>query len=656
MIRTVVVGALVGLALVAPAGFAASHRPGVTELISTVDSGVSKSQAPVALTGFEDTTSISADGRFVAFSSAASNLVAGDHNGTSDVFVRDRLRRTTELISRTPRGGSGTGTCIDAQSKTILRSGSGRPYLTPSGRFVAFVSCAADLVSGDRNAAADVFVFDRQRRTMTLASVSTGGGQGDRDVDTEPPSLSDDGSIVGWSSPATNLVANDTNGFSDAFVRDLKAHRTSRISIDAQGRQQAANSMCPKLSPDGRRVLFSSWSSTLVDGDTNGISDVFVADRANGKVVRVSTNSQGQQTQGLATGSDTCDVQQRSWDAAGRQVLFRSAAVNLAPAWKSDFLTQNSCYVHDVVDGRTQRVNVTSSGEILSGNCTHASLSRNGRFVAFMSFTPASADDDADADGFSYDRSTGTLDWLTAGAAGGKSHGAAANGDKNVTGLDISADGRYVSFTSDANDLTTSKAGMPDKTDDTANAFVRDRGPTNGVGGLAASGRLTVTQAPAFRTSGLVGGTDRVDDVGVVGAGIGANLIGVSIAYRAALDDVFVRIGLSQLRDLKAGLACPSVIGARFSVAGTPYEARACSASVDPQWTLWARQQGRWMRVRMLTGNVGTTGDEAVVAIPLAAIGAADGGRIVGFQAFTELTPGDVVVDTANLTGLPTGT
>ena len=553
--RAVVASALVGAVVVAPAGLAASHRPGLTELISTVDAGVSKSQASVALTGFEDTTSISADGRFVAFSSAASTLVAGDHNGTTDVFVRDRLRGTTELISRAARGGSGTGGCVDAQSKTVLRTGSGRPYITPSGRFVAFLSCAADLVSGDDNAAADVYVFDRQRRTMTLASVSSGGARGDRGVDLEPPSLSDDGTIVAWSSPATNLVAGDTNGSSDAFVRDLRTRRTSRVSTDAQGAQQAANSMCPKLSPDGRRVLFSSWSSTLVDGDTNGISDVFVVTRADGKVLRVSTNSQGQQAQGLATGSDTCDVQQRSWDAAGREVLFRSAAVNLAPAWKSDFLTQNSCYVHDLVDGRTHRVNVTSSGDILPGNCTHASLSRNGRFVAFMSFTPASSDDDADADGFSYDRSTGTLDWLTTGATGGKSHGTGANGDKNVTGLDISAVGRYVSFASDADDLTSSKAGMPARSDDTANTFVRDRGPTVGVAGLAASGRLTVAQAPAFRTSGLAGGADRADDVDVLGAGIGGNLVGVSLAYRAALGDVFVRVELSQLRDLKAGLA-----------------------------------------------------------------------------------------------------
>jgi Tol biopolymer transport system component len=652
--RMLVATALAASAFVAPASFAASHRPGVTQLISSVAAGVTKVPVAASLPGFEDTTSISADGRFVAFSSAAPNLVDGDRNASTDVFVRDRLRGTTELVSRTPRGTSGIGACVDPQSGTLLRTGSGRPYLTPSGRFVAFVSCAADLVPGDHNAVADVYVFDRQRHTMTLASVATGGGQADQGVDGEPPSLSDDGAVVAWSSTATSLVPGDTNGSSDVFVRDLRTRQTSRISTDAQGQQQAANSMCPKVSPDGHRVLFSSWSSTLVGDDTNGISDVFVVDRANHKVLRVSTNSQGQQAMGLATGSDTCDVQQRSWDAAGRQVLFHSAAVNLAPAWKSDLLTQYSCYVHSLVDGRTQRVNVTSSGDVMPGNCTHASLSRNGRFVAFMSFTPASAEDDADADGFSYDRSTGTLDWLTPSATGGKSHGTGASGDKGVTGLDISADGRYVSFASDADDLTASKAGMPAAGDDPTNTYLRDRGPTTGVAGLVASGRLAVVPAPGFKASGVVASTDRADDVDVAGAGVGANLTGVSIAYRAELNDVFVRIELAQLRDFKTGLGCAMVIGAGFSVAGTAYQARACSASLDPGWALWVRQRDRsWVRIRTLSGNVGTTGDEAVVAIPLVAIGAANGGRVQGFHAFTELTAGPLgrstVMDTANL-------
>src|SRR5439155_1656765 len=152
-----------------------------------------------------------------------------------------------------------------------------RLSLSADGRFVAFDSSAPDLVAGDTNNNPDVFVHDRQTRTTERVSVDSAGIEGN--FQSYGPALSADGRFVAFGSYATNLVAGDTNGQHDVFIRDRLTGTTERVSVGSTGNQGDGWSSGPSLSADGRFVAFPSWASNLAPGDTNGAGDVFVHDR-----------------------------------------------------------------------------------------------------------------------------------------------------------------------------------------------------------------------------------------------------------------------------------------------------------------------------------------------------------------------------------------
>ena len=220
---------------------------------------------------------ISADGRFVAFDSFASNLVAGDTNGVVDVFVRDRVAGATERVSVSSSGAQANGSVSAAMSA--------------DGRFVAFSS---DLVAGDTlEDLDDVFVRDRVAGTTKRVSVSSTGAQANDS--SKSPAISADGRFVVFGSGASNLVAGDTNGAYDVFVRDRVAGTTERVSLTSTGAQvnHGSNVGAGAISADGRFVVFDSTASNLVAGDTNGAMDVFVRDRVARTTERVSVSSAG---------------------------------------------------------------------------------------------------------------------------------------------------------------------------------------------------------------------------------------------------------------------------------------------------------------------------------------------------------------------------
>ena len=206
---------------------------------------------------------ISADGRFIAFVSIASNMVPGDTNGLRDVFIRDRKCGTTRRVSWGRGGAQSDGSSFD-------------PAISADGRFVAFESEATNLVPGDTNDGRDIFIRDRKAGTIRRVSVGPKGAQGDRD--SENPDISADGRFVVFWSFATNLVPGDTNNLGDVFVRDRKAGTTRRVSVGPNGAQGSGDGeeSEPAISADGRFVAFKSISANLVPGDTNGRSDVFV--------------------------------------------------------------------------------------------------------------------------------------------------------------------------------------------------------------------------------------------------------------------------------------------------------------------------------------------------------------------------------------------
>jgi Tol biopolymer transport system component len=214
---------------------------------------------------------ISAHGRFVAFASAASNLVGGDTNGLEDVFVRDRRTHRTQRISVSSQGIQSTG--------SPTHSGSNSPSISADGRYVAFHSDASNLVSGDTNRVFDIFVRDRRSGTTSRVSVSDGGGQANAES-LGPAVISADGRLIAFASLASNLVAGDRNDITDAFIRDRVARRTILASLSSTGQQGTDSSWPAAISADDRDLAFSSWAGNLVPDDVSPGPDVFVRDLA----------------------------------------------------------------------------------------------------------------------------------------------------------------------------------------------------------------------------------------------------------------------------------------------------------------------------------------------------------------------------------------
>ena len=302
---------------------------------------------------------ISADGRFVAFTSEASNLVAGDLNGASDIFLRDLAAGTTVRVSVDAAGGEGNGPSL-------------WPSVSADGRSVAFESAATNLVPGDANGADDVFVRDLAEGSTLRVSVDSAGGEADGP--SHWASISADGLEVAFDSLAANLVAGDDNGASDVFVRDAVSGATMCVSVGPGGAQGDNGSSSPALSADGGHVAFWSTAGNLVSGDTNDAVDVFVHDRSAGATERVSVGGGG--------GEGDAGSWYPAISADGRHVAFWSQATNLAAG---DDNGAADVFVRDRQAGSTVRASVDSLDAPGNGDCYSPAISADGRFVAFSS-------------------------------------------------------------------------------------------------------------------------------------------------------------------------------------------------------------------------------------------------------------------------------
>jgi Tol biopolymer transport system component len=341
------------------------------------------------------------------------------------------------------------------------------------GRFVVFQSDATNLVPGDTNGERDVFLRDRQQGITERVSLSSSGEQADGW--SFVPVVSPDGRFVTFDSDATNLVPDDTNGERDVFVRDRLAGTTERVSVSSSGGQANGRSYRPSISADGRFVAFESFASNLVPGDTNGERDVFERDRQFGTTERVSVSSSGQQGSG--------DSYYSSISADGRFVAFHSEAADLVPG---DTNGEWDAFVHDRQLWTTERVSVSSSGEQGNGATYYPSINVNGRFVAFSSFAtdlvPGDTNDFPDV--FMHDRQLGTTELVSISSLG-------EQGNHNSLWPSISADGRFVAFTSFASNL------VPDDTNGQHDVFVREReAPYYAVCGTMTFGHLAASAAP----------------------------------------------------------------------------------------------------------------------------------------------------------------
>jgi Tol biopolymer transport system component len=374
--------------------------------------------------GYSNNPSLSADGRYVAFESSASNLVSGDTSGAYDIFVYDRQTGGIERVSVDGSGAQG-----DFNSTA--------PSLSADGRYVAFESAASNLVAGDTNGESDVFVYDRQTNSIERVSVDGSGAQANGG--SYSSSISADGRYVAFKSLATNLVSGDTNICYDIFVYDRQLDGIERVSVDGSGTQGDGHSENPSISADGRYVAFHSNSSNLVAGDTNGTYDIFVYDRQADSIERVSLDGSGAQVNGSSYSA--------SISADGSCVAFESDATNLVAV---DTNSSTDIFVYDRLSDSIERVSIDGSGTQGDDASYSPSISADGRYVAFYSESTnlVGSDTNAKGDVFVYDRQADTIQRVSVDSSG-------AQGNEGSYTPSISVDGRYVAFMSIATNLVT---------------------------------------------------------------------------------------------------------------------------------------------------------------------------------------------------------
>lgn len=265
---------------------------------------------------------VSADGRYIVFKSSATNLIGAgnDTNAVTDIFVRDTQLETTIRVS--------------VDSNEVQANGqSGVPRISDNGRYVAFISRATNLIGAgnDSNGSQDVFVRDMQAGTTARVSVSNSDAASNGD--SYAPGISADGRYVAFYSSATNLigVGSDNNSVNDIFVRDTKLGGTTRVSVSNSGSEVNGGSYEPRISADGRYIVFQSDASNLIASDTNGAADVFVRDTQASTTIRVNVDKSG--SVGTAFGFGTVSI---GISADGRYIVFNSNATNLAPEGDSN--------------------------------------------------------------------------------------------------------------------------------------------------------------------------------------------------------------------------------------------------------------------------------------------------------------------------------
>lgn len=370
---------------------------------------------------------ISADGRYVAFWSYATNLVSGDTNGLADVFVRDTQTNQTRRVSVASNGTQGNNF-------------SGYPAISADGRYVVFQSDASNLVSSDTNNASDIFLRDLQSNTTTRISIASDGTPGDSH--SYAPVISADNHYVAFSSASTNLVPGDNNGAYDIFLRDLQTNTTTRVSMARSGlfiTQANGSSFSQAISADGSYVAYQSDANNLANGDTNGVADIFITHTTLLLTDRVSVASNGSQGSGGSS--------QPSITADGRYVAFTSDAYNLV---SGDTNSAQDVFVRDTQSGTTRRVSVAGANTQGSGASSAPAISGDGRYVAFVSLADNLGGRDINglADIFLRDLQTNTNTRISIAPDGSE-----ANGSSESPAMAITTNGTYVAFASGASNL-----------------------------------------------------------------------------------------------------------------------------------------------------------------------------------------------------------
>ena len=426
-----------------------SSSLGTTEIVSISNDGQ-------AGNGYSSASSISADGRYIAFWSEAENLVNGDTNGTRDIFVQDLDTGQTTRVSIASDG-----------SQANAGSGSYNTAISGDGRYVVFESHSTNLVPDDLNDRTDIFVHDRVTGQTTIVSTATDGTLGNSD--SYFPSISADGNYIAFASNASNLVLDDTNDKMDVFVHDQLSGETTRISVASDDTQGDNISQTPSISADGRYVAFSSAASNFAPTEPF-IFFIFVHDRVTGNTSLVSVNSEGITANSGAYGP--------SISGNGRYVAFTSGANNLVSGDTNEF---DDVFIHDIQTGLTSRVSVASVGSQGNKNSGGSSVSYDGRYVSFgsQSNNLVNGDTNNSWDIFLFDMQLSQTELISQSTTGNI-------GNHGSLTPKISSDGQKISFVTISDNLVCGD------TNDVRDIFVRDR---SGIVELySISGRITTPE------------------------------------------------------------------------------------------------------------------------------------------------------------------
>ena len=430
--------------------------------------------------GISDTPRVSADGGEVLFLSHATDLVGIGTDGSSQLYLRDVAAGATRLLSLNPAAQ------VPAIHDVSLH------WMNAKGDQVVFDLFDDALVAGDRNRLSDVFGVNLEAGTLDLFSTGFPGNRSSTAAGPSAPAtggVSVDGRYIAFVSSADDLVPNDANGFADVFLRDLEMGTTVLVSVNTAGASGNGASSRPVVSADGQQVAFESLASDLVANDLNSMPDVFVRDLVNGTTILASVKLDG-------TGSADLGATTPAISGNGRQVAFVSSSLDIAQGarlpgtrvfvrdlqsgetilvgrdlqfflrWSYDqpvlstdgsavvfqapYISQTRLLRTVLSTGITQRLDAPLEGTLDPSQfiSKDAVLSADGRRVAFMSDHPGlvSGDSNNKFDLFVTDLETGMTRLITL-----NTNGISGNGDA----LDavISADGRWVAFTSLAGDL-----------------------------------------------------------------------------------------------------------------------------------------------------------------------------------------------------------
>lgn len=597
-------------------------RPGTTELVSVSSSGTHGKGDSTATQAFPE-VAMTPDGRYVAFRSSATNLVPGYGNADGQVYLRDRKTRTTILVSL----------AAPARQCAIAYE----PSVSDDGRYVAFAGACQLSTDPVAVPATDIYLRDTKAGTTTRISVAPNGDRAEAAMPSSNPVISGNRQRIAFVGTAANLTRQplaeclvlDYIGCHQpkVFVRDLRTDVTTLVSATSDGAVADGPSYDPSISRDGRFVTFSSAADNLSSQDRNvcatvatpSCPDVYLRDLKTNSVELVSVGLNGATGIGESGGHGTALLQAIS--DGGRYVAFRSTASDLVPNTPANY---GGIYVRDRLLGRTERVSVDADGATVPAKSGTLSLDRSGRFVAF---------DNVDSVGYACPAGVKPHAVVYDRATGGTTPAISCVTDADITSPEISNGGRYVAF------VSTNESLVPGDTNKKADVFLRDRGPVVGVGAVHGSVQLA-------GASGVIGTADRVGDVTAAASDLGLDLRAVTVAYRPDTADLFVRLQLDRM-PLFALASNAVVYRVDVTVQGVRYQVRMGKTALGATFALYRDNGAGWTYVTDVRGGYGTTGQEVVAAVPLAALGAAHGGTLSHISAASGI--GTVATGIANV-------